>query len=229
MNQTLRARPAPLSGTEELFDKIRSGVPLLYQNLLDFDVDELVRLLGPRIVQTSGQNYAIARHKEDPTDHSNRTTFFDWHCDGLYLTDPPKFAMLHCIDPGCGKARTEFAKTSDVLSQLDPTSLRTLGKLRSHYIGHGGIYNHPILSGGGMLLASRGYVSPLADLPFEDHPSIRDISNAISDLYDRLEENVFSHEWRKGDTLIFDQYQYMHRRQSEVIDRERKLIRMWFT
>jgi alpha-ketoglutarate-dependent taurine dioxygenase len=101
-----------MSGAEELFETIRSGVTLLHQDVPDFDVEELVRLLGPRIVQTSGQNYAIARHKEDPTDHSNRTTFFDWHCDGLYLPKPPRFALLHCLNPGNGQAKTELANTT---------------------------------------------------------------------------------------------------------------------
>jgi alpha-ketoglutarate-dependent taurine dioxygenase len=229
MQQTLRARSEPLNATKELFDTIHSGVPLTYQDVPDFDVEELIRLLGPRIVQTGGENYAIARHKEDPTDHSNRTTFFDWHCDGLYLPRPPRFALLHCLNPGSGKARTELANTNHVLSKLSRSGLRTLRKLRSHYIGHGGVYDHPILSNSGMLLASRGYVSPLVDLPFADHPSIRDINEAISELYHHLDDSAVPYEWNKGGTLIFDQYQYMHRRKSDVIDRDRKLIRMWFT
>ena len=126
MKQTLCARSEPLSGTEELFDTIQSGVMLFYQDVPDFDVEELVRLLGPRIVQTSGENYAIAMHKEDPTDHSNRTTFFDWHSDGLYLAKPPRFALLHCLNPGNGQANTELANTNQVLTKLSPSSLRTL-------------------------------------------------------------------------------------------------------
>src|SRR6266700_7432219 len=112
MKQTLCARPEPLSGTEELFDTIHSGVTLFYQDVPDFDIEELVRLLGPRIVQTSGENYAIAMHKEDPTDHSNRTTFFDWHCDGLYLLKPPRSALLHCLTLSQRHARPHFSNTS---------------------------------------------------------------------------------------------------------------------
>jgi alpha-ketoglutarate-dependent taurine dioxygenase len=218
-----------MSGTEELFDTIHSGVTLFYQDVPDFDVEELVRLLGPRIVQTSGENYAIAMHKEDPTDHSNRTTFFDWHSDGLYLPKPPRFALLHCLNPGNGQAKTELANTNQVLTKLSPSSLRTLSKLRSHYIGDGGSFDHPILTSDGMLLASRGYVSPLLDLPFEDQPSIRDISETFSELYRHLDDSAVPYEWNTGGTLIFDQYQYMHRRNSAIIDRDRKLIRMWFT
>ncbi len=228
MKQTF-ARPEPLSGTEELFDTIHSGVTLFYQDVPDFDVEELVRLLGPRIVQTSGKNYSIATHKEDPNDHSNRTTFFDWHCDGLYLATPPRFALLHCLDPGNGQAKTELANTNQVLTKLSPSNLRTLSKLRSHYIGHGGSFDHPILTSDGMLLASRGYVSPLPDLPFEDQPSIRDLNEALSELYHHLDDSAVPYEWNMGGTLIFDQYQYMHRRNSGIIDRDRKLIRMWFT
>jgi alpha-ketoglutarate-dependent taurine dioxygenase len=229
MKQILRARYEPMSGTEQLFETIHSEAMPFYQNIHDFDVEEFVRLLGPRLVQTSGKNYAIAAHKEDPTDYSNRTNFFDWHCDGLYLQKPPRFALLHCLNPGNGQARTELAETSQVLSKLRPSSLRTLGKLRSHYIGHGGSFDHPILTSGGMLLASRGYVSPLPDLPFEDHPSIREINETLSELYDHLDDNAVPYQWNIGGTLIFDQYQYMHRRNSAIIDRDRKLIRLWFT
>jgi alpha-ketoglutarate-dependent taurine dioxygenase len=229
MKQTVRARSEPPSGTEELFEIIHSGALLFYRDVPDFDVEEFVLLLGPRIVQTSGKNYAIAMHKEDPTDYSNRTTFFDWHCDGLYLPKPPRFALLHCLHPGNGQAKTELANTNEVLTRLSPGSFRTLSKLRSHYIGHGGSFDHPILTSDGMLLASRGYVSPLLDLPFEDHPSIRDINEALSELYDHLDDSAVPYEWNMGGTLVFDQYQYMHRRKSETIDRDRKLIRMWFT
>jgi alpha-ketoglutarate-dependent taurine dioxygenase len=229
MKQTLCARSEPLAGTEELFNKIESGVMLLYQDVPDFDVDELVRLLGPRIVQTSGENYAIARHKEDATDHSNRTTFFDWHTDGLYLPKPPRFALLHCLHPGSRQAKTELADIDQVLAKLRPSSLCTLSKLRSHYIGHGGIFDHPILTSRGMALASRGYVSPLPDLPFEDQPSIRDVNETLSELYHHLDASAVPYEWNMGGTLIFDQYRYMHRRNSAIIDRDRRLIRMWFT
>jgi alpha-ketoglutarate-dependent taurine dioxygenase len=229
MKQTLCARSEPLSGTEELFDTIHSGVMLFYQDVPDFDVEELVRLLGSRIVQTSGQNYAIAKHKEDPTDCSDRTEYFDWHSDGLYLPKPPRFALLHCLNPGNGQAKTELANTNQVLTKLSSRSLRTLSKLRSHYVGHGASFDHPILTNNGMLLASRGYVSPLLDLPFEDQPSIRDISETLSELYYHLDDSAVPYEWNTGGTLIFDQYQYMHRRNSAGIDRDRKLIRMWFT
>jgi alpha-ketoglutarate-dependent taurine dioxygenase len=228
MTQILSARCKASSGTEQLFETLHPGVTLLHHEVPDFDVDELVQLLGTRIVQSGGKNYSIAMHKEDPTDFSNRTNFFDWHCDGLYLPNPPKFALLHCLNPGNGEARTEFANTNQVLAKLEPRSLLTLKKLRSHYVGHGGTYSHPILTSDGMLLASRGYASPLPDLPFEDHPSIRDISEALTELYHHLDESAVPYEWSTGGTLVFNQYQYMHRRNSSTIDRDRKLIRMWF-
>lgn len=215
-----------MTQTEQLFDAL--GVALLHRAIPDFDVEEFVRLLGPRIVQTSGKNYAFAMHKEDPTDCSDRTEYFDWHSDGLYHVTPPRFVLLHCLDPGGGHVNTELADVGVVLSAIAPESLSTLSKLHSHYIGHGGRFSHPILTlCGGMLLASRGHVTA-PDLYLEDQPSIRDICDALADLYQHLDADAVPYRWKKGDTLIFDQRKFMHRRNSTVIDRDRKLIRMWF-
>ncbi len=204
------------------------GLPLIYEHLPDFDIEEWVKHLGSRIVQTNGQNYAVAQHKDDPSDCSDRTEYFDWHSDGLYHPLPPRYVLLHCINPGAGQINTELASVEKVLDRLSIESLSTLACLRSHYIGHGGCFYHPILRAGEMLLASRGYVSPLNHVPLAAVPSIRDISDAMMELYDGLDFLAVPYKWQAGDTLIFDQYQYLHRRNSTSIDRDRKLIRMWF-
>ena len=201
---------------------------MLLRDVPDFDVDEFARLLGPRIVQTSGKNYAFAMHKEDPTDCSDRTEYFDWHSDGLYHVTPPRFVLLHCLHPGSKQSMTELANISQVLADLAPSSRSTLLKLRSYYVGHGGCFGHEVVQGGGMLLASRGYVTPFVDLPLAEHPAVREIATALAELYRHLDDNAVEFGWSAGDTLVFDQYRYMHRRNSTVIDRDRKLIRMWF-
>jgi len=224
-----------MSGTKKLFNVIQSGTALHYQNITDLDVEELVHLLGSRIVRTGGRDYGhdyrIAMHREDPTDCSDRTEYFDWHSDGLYYSKPPKYVLLHCLDPGSQQINTDLAETIQVLSVIHHDHFQILKKLLSHYIGHGGNFDHPVLTGyqnSEMLLASRGHISALPDLSLEDHPSLREISTALTDLYRSLDENAVSYQWNKGATLIFNQYQYMHRRNSNSIDRERKLIRMWF-
>src|SRR5882672_3619781 len=193
-----------------------------------FDPEQYAKQLGSRLVQTSVADYAIAMHKEDPSDCSDRTEFFDWHSDGLYHDVPPKYVLLHCLNPGHGRVMTELTDMSVVLSKLGEPSRAILRKLRSHYIGHGGNFAHPLMSDRVFLLASRGHLSPQSNLNLDQVPSIRETSEALSELYARMEENVASYEWSRGDMLIFNQYQYMHRRQSSEIDQDRKLIRMWF-
>ncbi|SRR6266852_1442688 len=212
----------------QLLSGVKAGVCLL-QNLPDFDADQVAFLLRRRLVATSGQPYAIAQHKADPSDCSDRTEYFDWHSDGLYVMRPPHYVLLHCLDPGAGLISTDLCSVTKVLNKLSEDSLYTLGKLRSHYIGHDGTFNHPILSLKGMLLASRGFVEPLPGLSLEEQPSIRDITAALSELYHQLDANAVPYHWMIGDTLIFDQYKYLHRRNSSIIDKDRKLIRMWFT
>ena len=204
-----------------------------------FDAEDLVKQLGPRLVQTSGQNYAIAKHKDDPADCSDRTEYFDWHSDGLYHPQPPRFVLLHCLQVGSGEVKTELASVAELIAKISTRSLRTLIDLHSTYIGHGGCFAHPIFRNNEMLLASRGYISPRPDLPLADNPSNRDIATAMSELYGLLDENAHTYEWSAGTTLIFDQYRYLHRRnpdnsaiggnaRSSTIDKDRKLVRMWF-
>jgi alpha-ketoglutarate-dependent taurine dioxygenase len=214
---------------EQLFDAINSGLAeTFFHDVPDFDPERLAEFLGPRVVKTSGKNFALAMHKEDPTDCSDRTEYFDWHSDGLYHGTPPRFVLLHCLDPGTGRCMTDLANVRDILGRLSPGAQGVLRRLRSYYIGHGGHFGHPILDSAGMLLASRGFVSPLETVPLEDVPSIRETSDAFAELYRLLDESAVSIEWFKGATLVFDQRLRMHRRQSAAIDRGRKLIRMWF-
>lgn len=216
--------------TEVLFEAIKSGTPLFWgTNLSGLDADKLARLLGPRLVQTSGKNYAVAMHRDDPANFSDRTDYFDWHSDGLYHAKPPRFVLLHCLDPGKAGIGTELADAHSALSDIPLSSLRTLRKLRSYYVGRILSFDHPILQPEGMLLASRGHASALPDLQLEGYPTIREIAVAFSDLYRALDKRAIAYTWRPGATLVFDQYRYMHRRNSAVIDRERKLLRMWFT
>ena len=217
-----------MTGTNQLFEEI--GSPLLFRNIPDFDIEELIQLLGPRIVQTSGKDYAIAMHKENPSDYSDRTEYFDWHSDGLYhvVRKPPQFVLLHCLNKGTQDIKTELTDTATILNKLSFQNIQILGKLQSIYIGHNGSFTHPILNTLGMLLASRGYISPLSEISIESQPSIRNITETLTELYYLLDMHAVPYIWNIGDTLIFDQYRYMHRRNSASIDRNRKLIRMWF-
>jgi len=200
-----------------------------YCNLPDFDPNKWATILSKHIKQTTGLDYTIAMHQDNPNDYSNRTEYFDWHSDGLYHPVPPQYVLLHCLDAGCGLAETELSHVVEVQYLLSQKHLNTVDKLQSHYIGHNGIYAHPLFNIKGMLLASRGHVSALPGLSLHEQPSIREITDALQALYIALDKCAVPYSWSAGDTLIFDQYQYIHRRNSNVIDKDRKLIRMWFT
>ena len=217
---------------ENLFDTIFRfscfSRPLNFLSVPDLDVDEVVRLLGTRIVQTKGKAYAIAEHRDDLTDCSDRTEFFDWHSDGLYHSQPPRRVLLYCLDPGHGGVKTEVADTDCVLSALPEEDYHVLTKLRCNYVSHEGVHSHPMVADGALMLASRGYPTPSPSLPLEATPSIREITKALSSLYQTLDHYAIRQEWHQGDVLIFDQHRYLHRRTGGPVDHRRKLIRMWF-
>jgi len=212
-----------MRSSKEILELLDQGLNISFDNTLDFDPDYFVKLLGDRIVLSGDKPYTIAEHKEDPTDCSERTEYFDWHSDGMYHYKPPKYVLLHCLDPGKEKITTDLSTTKFFLHR------DILKKLRSHYVGHGGNFDHPIISDDGILLASRGYVSSLPNLPLEEQPTVRDISENLYWLFNYLDSYAIRYKWKAGDTLIFNQYQYLHRRNSNAIDKDRKLIRMWFT
>jgi len=43
------------------------------------------------------------------------------------------------------------------------------------------------------------------------------------------EKVVYSHEWRKGDLIIFDNDRFLHGRMSDGIDKIRHLYRIWIS
>src|SRR6266850_6625905 len=96
---------------------MKTGV-CCYQNIPDFDADQVAALLGPRLMASRGQPYAIAQHRDDPSDCSERTEYFDWHSDGLYVMRPPHYVILHCLDPGAGLISTDLANVKEVLSKI---------------------------------------------------------------------------------------------------------------
>lgn len=194
----------------------------------NFRLEDVINKLGRRIVNSGDAEYSIVSERNHPTDCSGQTGYFDWHSDGLYHKEPPRYVMLHCIDPGASQCPTELSETKTALSQMRHSHVMTLSKLRTHYVGRQKTYVHDIMSDNGMLLASRGHVSPMEGMGLKDQPTVREITSAMTGLYTMLDNFAGPVWWKKGRTLVFDQYQYLHRRNSKVIDPNRKLIRLWF-
>jgi alpha-ketoglutarate-dependent taurine dioxygenase len=217
--------------TKEFIDNLADGIfdsGLAFQSISDFDADKFVSLVGNGIVKTKDKDYEIIMEGDDPTDFSNRTQYFHWHSDGLYREIPPRFVLFHCLHPGNGKAMTELASVRCVFSAMSPANVAILKKLNTWYIGHMGMFYHKMISRDGVLLASRGYQAPLAELELENVPEYYDIVAAMTDFYNQLEKHAVSFHWSKGNTLVFNQRLYLHRRNSAVTDYDRKLVRMWF-
>ena len=204
-----------------------------------FDADTLADSLGDRIVLTSGQRWAIVEQSADLKeihDASRQTAFLDWHIDGHYHNPPPRFVLLHCINPGTEDIPTQFVDVHAVMSKISGDVALVLNKLRINYIDKGSkLYpqTEPLLSMHGLNLSSRAYVDPISTEVLTEIPSLRQQTEALYQLYKTMDDNVcLEHHWKKHDIVIFDQSRIIHRRvgigKTQGNDYERKLTRMWW-
>lgn len=197
-----------------------------------FDPDVFADKLGERIALTSGKRWTIVEQSLDPKDlqdASRQTTFLDWHVDGSYHHPPPRYVLLHCIDPGHSNGSTQFADGHVIFSKLPRDVILVLSKLQMNYVGRSGVHAHePILSLAWITICARGYVEPISK-ELSEVPSLRETARATSMLFDAMDDSIcLDHHWKKYDNIIFDQRRIIHRRMTSAEDRQRKLYRMWW-
>ena len=194
-----------------------------------FDPEALLARLKHRSVPTSEGAYSIVEDIGRPTtDFSKHSRFFDWHTDGLYHDPPPRWTVLHCIDPGDGEITTEVADALAAIRHVPAEHARILEKLATVYVGRDGKrHARKIVGPTWVHLASRGFVT--SSVPVEDFPSLRESADAVQAFIaalDRGERHV--QKWQAGDVLVFDNHRHLHRRVGIAPDPKRRLTRMWF-
>jgi alpha-ketoglutarate-dependent taurine dioxygenase len=221
---------------EQLFNTLTWLKSYEVHQVPDFNPDEFLQLLGNRIVPTlTGCPYKTIQDESNDNapesallEPTKTTAFFDWHIDGLYYTSPPQHTLLYCKDPGHGDTTTDLASTQEVLDKLSPEVRKTLSSMQMNYIHNN---NHksirPFLFGESFLLSTRGFLEPNVEPKYM--PSLRSIGEALVVLYETLDRTItLSHQWQKGEVLVWDNHKYIHRRNGHKLDPNRKIIRMWF-
>jgi alpha-ketoglutarate-dependent taurine dioxygenase len=208
----------------------------------DFDRDDLLAALRAsnlNIIPSSDGEISIVQESGDPTDYSRQSGYFDLHKDGLYYQAPPHFVLLYCEDAGRGDSPTVIVDTRPVVEEIDRRpELQVLKDVELVYQGkradehsHPLVEQHPLCDWRILNLGARAYLRP-ARVPRQGGiiPSLREIMTAMVEVFRLLDEAiVLRHFWKKGDLLLMDNHAFLHGREAEKLDYERKLFRAWFS
>ncbi len=144
-----------------------------------------------------------------------------WHSDQEYRRAPATLASLYCLIPSPRGGDTSFAATGvDTLGLSDEliARLRPLKSTRRPAPTHDNVEHievaHPLMlrnpvSGKDSLYISELLIRFLDVEEEEGHALKRELLNHVL-----AEENIYHHQWRFGDLLLFDNTQSTHRREA---------------
>lgn len=136
-----------------------------------------------------------------------------WHQDHSFLDAPNQIQSLFSIasDPGC--APTEFASHIWAAEHLDAGLRTELAGKRAHHEMVRESAEHPVFdvhkpSGQTLLYVNGMHTKFIVDCPADKSDAY--LSRLYAHIY--APENVYRHEWRTGDLVIWDNIALSHRR-----------------
>lgn len=202
----------------------------------DLDLREFAQHLGTGELELSARSVT---HSAGVPEVSNLTNLLDsdggplgyggddedyWHSDQEFRLRPATLAMLYCLIPAPHGGNTTFAPTSldalnldaQVIGELERSSFaRRPAPSNDHDNTPQVVVSHPALLSHPSGTRRSAYVTEhshryLADGTLtKSDPLLKQVLAAILS-----EENRYSHEWRSGDLLLFDNTQLIHRREA---------------
>lgn len=154
-----------------------------------------------------------------------------WHQDGTSKIYPPATVLLYCESAGSAEIKTEIADSGLALANLDEQTRNILTRVTRNNDSRFGLetYSGDLVGknrqdGSNFLsLPPRGWLKGDSELTLEE------MVRAAYSLYEAIKP-CYSHNWSKGDLLLFNNVQFLHRRFSVTrrTDPDRRMIRMWF-
>lgn len=253
MNRTsLKHAPFPTIGSEVDFDlaqtldqaRQQALRELLYehgllvfrnQSLGDTDQTRILGHFGNVLVEEGG-------HREISADGNLGGGALLYHSDLAFTHEPFRLLSLYGIDIGRGCAATLFASNVRVLGRLPPDLMQRLdGVLATAVIPPSQgerlvsfdspdlvpqttrpvIISHPV-TGQALLFIFEQQTARLEGLPKLESDAL------LADLFAHLyaPDNVYRHEWRPGDLVIWDNMAVQHARTAQAPGVRRKLRRV---
>lgn len=193
------------------------------------------------LIPSSDGAVSIVENKGKARDYSSNGAMFEAHTDGLYYDQPPQFGLLYCIRTGLIQVPTFFIDTTvlvRILSEREPDALAVLRKVDQVFIARGGNeHRRPVieinpLSGEEVMniTLGRSYLRPAAITQATREPHLHEMVDAFHKLLNWLPAaTTITHEWSKGDLLVWDNHRFIHGRGDASSSRGRSLMRAWLS
>ncbi|KAK8001589.1 hypothetical protein PG991_013811, partial [Apiospora marii] len=153
------------------------------------------------------------------------SSFLGLHQDMLYLKDPPRLQLLHCLENSCDGGESLFSDASRAahLMKIGPPELRdalSSRRVAYHYKKHGHHYenNHSVIDSSGHVRWSPPFQAPLRNLQkseqgVEDYRTWAAAAVRFQQLLEQ-EEFLFEYKMQPGDCVIFDNLRVVHGRRA---------------
>ncbi|KAK8047413.1 Gamma-butyrobetaine dioxygenase [Apiospora saccharicola] len=165
------------------------------------------------------------RSKPEAENVAYTSSFLGLHQDMLYLKDPPRLQLLHCLENSCDGGESLFSDASRAafLMKLGPPELRNAlssHKVHYHYRKHGHFYenNHSVVDGSGHVRWSPPFQAPLRGLRkneegLQEYRTWAAAAVQFQELLER-EEYLFEYKMQPGDCVVFDNLRVVHGRRA---------------
>lgn len=215
----------------------------------DQDHDNFCRYFGPLSLMLNGEEAGYVTNRGERT-YGPGTRRLLWHADGTYGEHPGIATSLWAKDVGEGAASTAFLNAARALDTLSPALRNRIEHLTALHMRdlktentefrvrienmvarpepgryrsceHPIVYRAPHLDRD-VLFVNELSTSHIVELPGEQGEPL------LLTLFEHLrsKDNVYTHEWRTGDLLIWDNIVLQHCRPSEVGMAARHLRRL---
>jgi taurine dioxygenase len=158
--------------------------------------------------------YVVHDPEADPGRDQIGNYTHQWHADGQFDADPPLYSILYAITVPESGGETQFASVTRAYRQLAAPDRLRLRLLRGEHVfrskhestTHPAVLRHP-LSGNPCLYLSPGYTRRLLGPGPRRRALLRRVFRHMTE--DRF---LWTHRWRPGDLLIWDNFTTIHRR-----------------
>jgi alpha-ketoglutarate-dependent taurine dioxygenase len=139
-----------------------------------------------------------------------------WHSDQEFREIPASLSILYCLISTQNEGATSFATTAVRNLDIDESELSQLRELWSTRQA-ASIVSHPVVETNPYTGAEFIYISEnTREFIGSDGENVADSDKKTTYLLGKIltPENIYSHQWKHGDVVLYDNMQLLHRREA---------------